>query len=133
MESFIEYFTESLHLTNFDINYYERISDGHADLMILSRDRAKIYTVIDDNGERLGVVGIFYYDNKPFTDVSIDPKYRGRGLLIEFYRLLAKELNLSQLWAYINNDNIASIKAHEKIGFKKAKKVYNKFVYVLNI
>ncbi len=129
MITFNQFFNEQIFLAPFDMAYYQQISNGFADTEILNRERNSMYVVMDEQQNRLGVIGLFYYERKPCADVSIDPSHRGKDLLIKFYQLLAKQHGLKRIWAYINNHNIPSIKAHEKAGFIKSTEEYGKFLY----
>jgi len=129
MITFREFLNQSLLLVGFDMEYYKQIAGNYADTAILGRQGASMYTVIDGQGNHLGVVGLFYHEGKPFVDVAIDPTQRGKGLLPRFYQLLAKKHGLKKMWAYVNNNNPASIKSHEKIGFIKIGDEYGKSVY----
>jgi RimJ/RimL family protein N-acetyltransferase len=46
------------------------------------------------------------------------PAYRGKGLISKIYDRMVELHSLKTLYATIDKSNTASIKAHEKIGFK---------------
>jgi len=106
---------------------YKDIAGDHADIMILDREGANMYTIVKD-GIPLGVVGFFVHDGKPFTEVAIDPEFRGKGLMDEFYQLLARKHGFDKLWAFINMNNKASVRAHGKMGFDIVDKQHNKLI-----
>ncbi|WP_182418502.1 GNAT family N-acetyltransferase [Bartonella sp. HY038] len=54
-----------------------------------------------------------------YGPVCIDENYRGQGLLAKLCDKICS-LNTGKPIAFINLDNIASLKAHEKIGFSEA-------------
>ena len=58
-----------------DLEYWEEIGDGAADTHVFNRERPSMYVVTDGKENRLGVVGLFYQDDKPWTEIAIDPKY----------------------------------------------------------
>jgi len=56
-----------------------------------------------------------------FIHVLIFKKYRGKGILRVSIDLLAMKYGIDVLWAIIEKNNIASIKAHKKLGFEEFK------------
>lgn len=126
---FQQFIAEQLSLAPFDMNYYQQIAGNYADTQIMNRQDAKMYSVVDGQGNNLGAVGLFIHDGKPFTDVAIDPAQRGKGLLSQFYELLARKTRQPRLWAYVDKNNIPSVKSHEKMGFIKVGDEYGKFIY----
>ncbi|KPD02852.1 GNAT family N-acetyltransferase [Moellerella wisconsensis] len=53
-----------------------------------------------------------------YGPVCIAEHYRGQSLLIRLYQQMCQQ-NSGQAVAFINSDNIASLKAHQKIGMQK--------------
>ncbi len=115
-----------LQLTNFDVDYFHSLEGDNAWIAIGHEEYQKNYsnqryfTVIDHETEHLGIVGIYDFDNqKNLTHIVIDPKHRNKGLLKDIYCKLMEETGVRFLIATINVKNIASKKAHEKVGFIK--------------
>ena len=81
----------------------------------------------------VGVIGIFWKDDKPFIDIFIKPEYRRMGYALEAKRLLYSRLQLKEIYAYVNKDNIASIKLQEKSGFRLIGEEDDKFLFILDI
>jgi len=111
-----------------DLKYWEEIGNGAADTHVFTREKPSMYIVTDGQENRLGVVGLFYQEGKPWTEIAIDPKYRGHGLLSKFYELLAKKHGLKRLWISPNISNTASVKSHEKAGFVRVGEEYGKVI-----
>ncbi len=113
-------------LTNFDADYFHSLEGENAWIALGSEkyqkdyNNQKYFTVIDAEGEKLGIVGIFDFDQqKNLTHIVIDPKYRDKGLLKNIYHKLMEKTGAKFLIATIDAKNIASKKAHEKAGFIK--------------
>ena len=111
---------EEVILTNFDKEFFENIPEHTAVLI----KESGIYHTITVDGEKAGVVGyIPIFDNEGnqlnFIQIILVSKFRGRGLVRLTEDLLAEKYKLKQLFATISTDNIPSIKAHLKSGFKE--------------
>ncbi|MFC1700936.1 GNAT family N-acetyltransferase [Patescibacteria group bacterium] len=105
-------------LGEFDKQYYKSL-EGHE--KIVPPDKDVIYhTIIVDN-QKVGIVGyipVKFSKNAGFIQILIALEFRGKGLVKRAEDLLAKKYNLKELYATIEKENIASIRAHNKIGFK---------------
>jgi len=120
-----------------DMDYFYQLegTDGWIALGMENCRNQRYYIVIGENGEKLGVVGVYDTDSeKNITHIVVDPKYRGRGLPSKFYQVLLEKTGLEFLIATISRSNIASVRAHEKAGFRKVsdpayEDEYDKFKY----
>ncbi len=109
-----------------DMDYFRSL-EGKGGWIAIGMDdcmNQQYYVAIGENDEKLGIVGV--YDTEDainFTHVVIDPEYRstktGKSLLPDFYSQLLKKTGLKSLVATINPRNIASIRSHEKAGFRE--------------
>lgn len=109
-------------LGDFDMDYFKSLEGENCWIAIGQKNckNQRYYTVIGEDGEKLGIVGVYDTDDEQnLTHVVVDPKFRGKGLTSKFYEALMARENLNFLTATVDRDNIASIKAHEKAGFKK--------------
>jgi RimJ/RimL family protein N-acetyltransferase len=88
-----------------------------------------VYFHIFDEKEVVGRIGTFLIDGEEYSDIFLEPQHRGKGYVKEAYKLLFAILKLKKISAFINKNNIASIKSHEKIGFKLVKCVDDKLIY----
>ena len=104
-------------LNKFNKQYFKTL-DGH-EKILFSEDG--IYYTILCNNKKAGVVGYIPTkdsNNSGFVQIVIEPNFRGKGLVKIAEKLLANKHNLNILYATIKKDNIASIRAHKKIGFE---------------
>jgi len=107
---------DKIKLIEFDKGYYETL-DGYENIAI--SPNGTYYTILCD-GEKAGVVGYIpakFPDHAGFIQVVIDLKFRGKSIVGISEELVAQKHNLIILFATIKSNNIASIRAHEKIGF----------------
>lgn len=120
-----------------DMNYFHQLEgrDGWIAIGMENCKNQRYYVVTGQKGEKLGIVGVYDTDNeKNITHIVVDPKYRGRGLTSKFYQVLLEKTGLEFLIATISRGHIASVKAHEKAGFKKVsdsayEEEFDKFKY----
>ncbi|MDF1497568.1 MAG: GNAT family N-acetyltransferase [Patescibacteria group bacterium] len=110
-------------LGEFDSQYFNEL-EGETGWIALGKDNCQnqqYFTVYGNEGEKLGVIGIYDTDEeKNITHTVVDPKYRGQGLAAKIKHVLMDRLDLSFITMTINLDNEASIKAAKKIpGLKK--------------
>ena len=110
-------------LGDFDMQYFQEI-EGQNGWLALGQENCmnqRYYTVYGSRGEKLGIVGSYdTSDEKNVTHTVVDKKYRGQGLAAKFKQRLMDELNLPFITMTISLENIASIRATEKLpGVKK--------------
>ena len=108
---------KNIKLAKFDKKYFNSL-DGHEEIVI--SEKGFYYTILVNN-KKAGVVGYIpshAFKKSGFIQIVIDPDFRGKGLVKIAEDLLAKKHNLEVLWATIKKENIASIRAHQKIGFQ---------------
>jgi len=105
-------------LGKFDHQYFKSL-EGYE--KIISPDENVIYHTIIFNNQKAGIVGYIPTKQKDagFVQILIAPEFRGQGLLEQAEDLLAKKYKLKKLYATISKENIASIRAHLKVGFKE--------------
>jgi RimJ/RimL family protein N-acetyltransferase len=129
-------------LRDFDLEYFKELEgeDGWNALGLENCHNQRYFTVFGDKGEKIGVVGVYDTDDdKNITHTVVDKKYRGMGLAAKFKQLLMDELALPYITMTISLDNVASIRATEKLpgvkrvrdekyesDYHKAKYVYSK-------
>ncbi len=104
-------------LGKFDKSIYEFL-EGYEETLF---DEKGFYYLILVDGQRAGVVGFIPVessDDSGFIQIVIAPEFRGKGILLIAENLLVKKHGLKTLYATMKKDNFASIKAHEKVGFK---------------
>ena len=107
-------------LTEFDKDFLEAI-EGNEEVLL---DDSGVYYVFTVDHEPAGVVGYLPVDDKAgdgnqgFVQIAVHQEHRGKGLVKLAEDALAKKHNLTALYATINQENKASIKAHIKAGFE---------------
>lgn len=77
----------------------------------------RYFTVIGEDGRKLGIVGLFDSDHegKNITHTIVDPKYRGLGLARLFKEKLLDATGETFYVATVNLDNPSSLAAMSKI------------------
>ncbi len=128
---------ELLDFNSNNMNYFHQLegADGWIAIGMGNCKNQKYYIVTDHDGERLGIVGVYDTDDEQnITHIVVDPQYRRRGLVSKFYESLLQKTGLKFLIATISRSNIASVRAHEKAGFRKVsdsayEDKYDKFKY----
>lgn len=106
-------------LSKFDPKFRKSIS-GYYNTTL---HKEGIYHTIIKDGEKAGIIGFIPRGNNKFEQIAILPKYRGQNLTSISSKLLMKKHNIKELTAHIDDDNIASIKAHLKANFKRNSKL----------
>ncbi len=103
-------------LDEFNKEYFETLY-GHKEILI--SEEGHYHIILCDN-KKAGVVG-FVPAKSPepsgFVQIVIAPEFRGKGIVKVAEDLLAQKYNLKIMYATIKKGNIASIRAHQKIGF----------------
>lgn len=92
----------------------DKLSDPNSNILIILKDSVPI-----------GQVRVDIQENKGFISYSICSNYRGNNLGCECLNLIKNLFDIN-LVGYVKKDNIASIKAFEKSGYKKI--VYDEFL-----
>ncbi len=102
----------------FDMYFFQEL-EGKNGWIALDQENCKnqhYFIVYGDSGEKLGIIGVFDTDyDKNIIHTVVVQKYRGQGLAAKFKKRLMDELNLPFITVIINIDNIASIRATEKL------------------
>lgn len=74
-------------LADFDMDYFRQL-EGEDGWIAIGQEECRnqrYFTVVDERGEKLGIVGMYDTDDeKNITHTVVDPKYRGRKLAPEF-------------------------------------------------
>lgn len=114
---------EIKNLGDFDMQYFQEL-EGQDGWIALGQENCMnqhYFTVFGNKDEKLGIVGIYdTADEKNLVHPVVDQKYRGRGLASKFMQLAIDKLNLPFITMTISLENIASIRATEKLpGVKK--------------
>jgi len=105
-------------LDKFDKEYLETL-DGRKEFLLSKK--GIYHTILCDN-KKAGIVGyipIRFPKDSGFVEIIIDSKFRRKGLVRIAENLITQKYNLDILYATIKKENIASIRAHQKSGFKK--------------
>ncbi|VVB80242.1 Acetyltransferase (GNAT) domain protein [uncultured archaeon] len=104
-------------LSRFDKKFYESLPEKEEIYFV---KEGKYYTLFF-NTRKIGVVGFTPVKNTKedgFVQIVLLKEFRGKGLVEEAEMKLVKRCKLRKLYATIQKNNLASIKAHKKIGFK---------------
>lgn len=102
------------------VHFYPKLKTTHFNHTILiGKEKAGLICFEKISSKPIrGIPQLQIKGNGGFIHVLIFEKFRGKGLLKTSEDLLAKEYNADVLWGIIKKRNIASIKAHKKIGWK---------------
>ena len=95
----------------------------------LNNNSRAIY-IVEENEKPIGTVRKDYIDNKIFISWTIAPTERGKGHAKRMVKMFVEMLN-GELYAYIKENNIASVKVAENVGFKKVEIDKGLLVYKL--
>ena len=107
-------------LIEFDQDFLETI-EGNEEVLL--RDDG-VYYVFTVDSKPAGIVGFIPVEdgmsdgNQGFVQIAIHQEYRGKGLVKLAEDALAKKHDVTALYATIDQENKASIKAHIKSGFE---------------
>jgi len=115
---FSDYF--EITLGEFNQEFFESLDDARQ-IEKPTFATEKFYHTVFVDGEQAGVVGFIPSNSMPdtgFVQIVLNHAYRGKGLIGKIYERLIELHNLKALYATILRDNTASIRAHDKIGFK---------------
>lgn len=114
-----DYFEVSL--GEFNQEYFESLPDNRQ-IAAPTITSEKYYHTIFVDGERAGIVGLIpsqFMSDTGFAQIVLDHSYRGKGLIRKIYDKFVELHELKTLYATIEKANPASVRAHEKIGFKQ--------------
>ena len=106
-----------INLGKFDKEYLKTLN-GHEEISLVENG---VYYTILCNNKKAGLVGYIpakFPKNSGFVQIIVDTHFRGQGLVKIAEDLIAQKHNLKRLYATIKKENIASIRAHQKIGYK---------------
>lgn len=106
-----------INFDKFDKEYLETL-DGYEEISFMENG---VYYTILCNNEKVWIIGYIQAKSPKdagFVQVIIAPNFRGQGLVKAAEDLLVQKHNLIFLYATIKKGNTASIRAHQKIGFK---------------
>ena len=112
-------------LKPFDVNLYKKtVSKKDQQLSHIDSQSEIQYTIYyhDDPCGFIGAIPVKNDKTGAFIQIVIFKSFRGKGIVKEAYNLLVKKHKFKTLYATIYKSNIASIKAHMKIGFKELPK-----------
>lgn len=89
----------------------------------LADENCLFYIVENDKGEKVGQIRFELKDEGWVISLSIVKEFRGHGLGSEIIRsgshlLFDTKPETDKIFAYIKNDNIASVRVFEKAGYK---------------
>lgn len=107
-------------LGEFNQEYFNSLPDTDK-IVAPALGQEEFYHTVYAEGQPIGVAGIIPSKKLPdtaFTQIVLDPDWRGKGLIGPIYKRLADWHDLRTLYATIDKDNYSSRLAHEKIGFK---------------
>jgi RimJ/RimL family protein N-acetyltransferase len=115
---FSDYFEISL--GEFNQEYFESLPDNrHIEAPTMKTE--KFYHTVFVDGEQAGIVGFIPAESMRdtgFVQILLAPAFRGKGLIGKIYDRMIELHSLKTLYATIEKSNSASVRAHDKIGFK---------------
>ena len=105
-------------LAPFDQEYFEELKgkDGWIALGQEYCSNARYFSIMGEDGEKLGIVGVYDTENeKNVTHTVVDSKYRGQGIAGKAKMKMMEQLGLHFLTMTVDLDNAASLRAVEKM------------------
>jgi len=104
-------------LAPFDYNFLTEIKDYKK---IHLNPNEGTYHTITVGGKEAGIIGFIIKEgDSRFLKIGIHQDFRGQGIFQKALELLVQKHNIKLIYSTIALANIASIKSHEKIGFKR--------------
>jgi RimJ/RimL family protein N-acetyltransferase len=107
-----------IELKPFDKEFYESLPEKEK---IEIKENGKYHLILSAEG-KAGIVGFIPLrtsDEEGFIQIILLEKFRGKNILKDAEGQLVRKYKLKRLYATVDDDNLASIKSHEKIGFEK--------------
>lgn len=106
----------NLRFESFDQEYFDQIDGSWIALGQENCTNQKYFTVVDEAGEKLGIVGVYNTaEDKNITHTIVDPGHRGKGLATKFKLQMADALNLDAMTLTIDLNNDASLNSARKM------------------
>lgn len=105
-------------LGEFEKAYFETL-EGREE--ILFSEKGFYHTIFCDQ-KKAGVVGYIpalFPENAGFVQIVLSTDCRGKGIVKRAEDLLARKYQLKILFATMKKENVASLRAHQKIGFQE--------------
>lgn len=107
-------------LVDFDGQFLKTIKDYKK--IHLKPKECVVYT-ITSNDEKVGVIGFKIKENNNyFLKVGIHQDFRGKGIFEKALLMLAKRHKIKRIYSTVAKANVASVKAHKKLGFRHISK-----------
>ncbi len=110
------YIEKMIKLDKFNKDYFKNL-DEHEEILFVKNG---VYYTILVNNEKVGIVGYVpaYTPDSGFLQIVISRNHRGKGIAGYAINMLIKKHYLKTSYAVIKSDNLSSINAFRKIGFK---------------
>jgi len=106
-----------INLTKYNQKFCSTIKDYKK--IHLKPEEGTFYTITCGN-KKCGVIGfITKGTHNHFLKIGIHQNFRGLGIFEKALNLLARKHNLKKIYSTIAQANVASVKAHKKIGFRR--------------
>ncbi len=102
----------------FDKKFLKTINDYKK--IHLNPDERGVYYTITADDQKAGVIGFRYKEKEKgecFLKIGIHQNFRGQNIFGKALNLLVKKHRIKRIYSTAAKANIASIKAHKKIGF----------------
>ncbi len=105
---------------------------------LISKSRSRLYIITNKEGDFIGQIR---YDlnenNNAVVSISISERYRGKGIATFALKLshkrIKEDIEIKNVIAYIDKNNLSSIKLFENVGYKYMESSKNilKYIYPL--